>query len=556
MSLRNFIIRVSVTYIVLNAITLLPGVQFGDGLFGVWLASLVFVLLTLLLRPLIIALALPFVIMSGGLALFVIDGVLLLLTDAATSMEIAGFGWAVLASIVMSIMNIWVTSAFKRLGWMETDPDDPPPIETPGPVLRVLLGLGLLFGLAFALVQSFQLVLALSTIIDNLRLILALAFVVLLLFSAGIAWLVAEGYSMERRAVFSVAVALLTGVGTLVTVALTVLRPVTVEPVELQTEYDLQSWLLPTGSEISYTYFPGAIEEDTPPIVFLHGGPGWAVSDADRVFYGALADEGFDVILYDRVGTGFSGALPRIKHYDMERDIADLDAIRQALDTDDMILIGHHFGAELAIRYLARYPERVARVVLMTPTPYTADQTFFLDYTRTGAPLGPLPIVEPRPLLASVIAVYGPDAAQRLMTEQQMSAWVEENWNPAFLTCAGTPAPQGPFGLDYYITLRVDARAADLPDPTPLLENNITPAVILGSECDFYPWEVVLQYHDALPNDRLYYIEDAGSAVTFEQPDAAYDIIRPFLHGEPIPARPLIGRSNPRPLLPDGVGPG
>jgi len=183
---RNLIIRLTITYIVLVAITALPGIRVRDELFCTWIASLGFVLLTRFVRPILLALTLPLTITTAGLFIFVVDGILLLLTDLLTGLEIASFGWAILGSIAMGIMNIWVESGFKRLGWMEREcEDDPAEIASPGWALRVLLGLGLLLGIVFSALTAYQVALALSTVIGNLSLLAAAGLLTLLLLAVG-----------------------------------------------------------------------------------------------------------------------------------------------------------------------------------------------------------------------------------------------------------------------------------------------------------------------------------------------------------------------------------
>ena len=75
-------------------------------LYPTWIASLVFVVLTALLRPVLLAFTLPLTIMTAGLFIFVVDGILLLLTDLLTGLEIAGFGWAILGSATLSFLGL------------------------------------------------------------------------------------------------------------------------------------------------------------------------------------------------------------------------------------------------------------------------------------------------------------------------------------------------------------------------------------------------------------------------------------------------------------------
>jgi len=546
---RNFIIRLTITYIVLTAITALPGIHLRDGLFCTWIAAVAFVLLTRFLRPLLLALTLPLTITTAGLFIFCIDGALLLLTDLLTGLEIAGFGWAIVGSIAMGIMNIWVESGFKRLGWMEREAeDDPAEILSPGWVLRILLGLGLLLGIVFSSLMAFQVGLALSTLTASLPFLAAATILTLLLLSMGASWLVAEGLERSNRARFSGIVGGLTAaaaVGVLTFIAMdTIEPPPPPEPLP-ETEY----WELPTGSTIAYYHYPAPGVPEDAPLVYLHDGPGYAVLPSERAFYRQLSSLGLNVYLYDRVGTGRSNRLARVEDYGIEQDIADLDAVRSELGVHEMILIGQGAGAELAARYLSRYPERVRQAVFASPEPLS-DGPLFRNYARTGAPLGPGRVLEPRLLLAATLTDYGPEAAQRLASQKEMRLLLEGSFDPRAWVCADrvdqAPRIENP-GFNAYVGLRKDISARSLPDPRPRLADNLTPSLVLIGECDYLPWNVVREYQEALLNEMVFYFEGAGHAIHLTHADLMTDVIEAFLTNTPYPVDPYPGRESPRP---------
>jgi proline iminopeptidase len=544
-------LRLTITYIVLSAIRTLPGIRIEDALFCTWIASLAFVLLSRFVRPLLLALTLPLTITTAGLFIFVIDGILLLLTDLLTGLEIASFGWAIVGSVAMGIMNIWVESAFKRLGWLERESqDDPAEIESPGWALRVLLGLGLLLGIVFSGLTAFQTGLALSTLTSRLAVLGGATLAILALASWAASWLIAEGLEAANRARFSGIVA---GLTTLIGAALLILVvrdpvPPPPPPAPLpETDY----WELPTGSTIAFYHYPASPPAAGPPVVYLHDGPGFAVLEPERAFYRQLTHLGFDVYLFDRVGTGLSSRLPDVEAYGINRDIADLDAVRDELGVEEMILVGQGFGAELAARYLSRFPERVHRAVLISPTRLSNAPTFH-NYGRTASPTGVNPVLEPRLLFAQALAPFGPDAAQKLASQTEMRVLVEQAFDPRTWVCPGDAdyAPEiGNPGFNAYVELRKDITQRALPDPRPPLADNLTPALILAAECDFLPWDVIREYREALLNETIFYVEDAGHMIQLTQEDLMIALIRSFLLDLPYPIEPYAGDRSPRPSL-------
>ncbi len=78
----------------------------------------VFTVVNQIITPVVKLLALPFIILTLGLALLVINALMLLLTERITDLfsvdfVIDGFWWAVAASIVISIVNA-VLGSFTR----------------------------------------------------------------------------------------------------------------------------------------------------------------------------------------------------------------------------------------------------------------------------------------------------------------------------------------------------------------------------------------------------------------------------------------------------------
>lgn len=99
----------------------------------------------------------------------------------------------------------------------------------------------------------------------------------------------------------------------------------------------------------------------TPPVVFLHGGPGQGSEHFERLV-GPQLEPSLRMVYLDQRGSGRSGrGAPAL--YAIERLVSDVDSVRAALGVDRVALVGHSFGAMLALEYAARHPERVAAVV-------------------------------------------------------------------------------------------------------------------------------------------------------------------------------------------------
>ncbi len=87
---------------------------------------------------------------------------------------------------------------------------------------------------------------------------------------------------------------------------------------------------------------------------------GWALP-AEREFYEGLA-AGRTLVRYDRPGCGLSGPTDRADLPSLELEV--LQSVATAVGADRFDLIGASFGAPLAVRWAARHPQSVARLVL------------------------------------------------------------------------------------------------------------------------------------------------------------------------------------------------
>jgi proline iminopeptidase len=70
----------------------------------------------------------------------------------------------------------------------------------------------------------------------------------------------------------------------------------------------------------------------------------------------------------DLRGTGASEVPADPASYRCDRQVADVEAVRRHLDLERIDLMGHSAGANLAYRYAEQHPDRVGRLLLVTPS--------------------------------------------------------------------------------------------------------------------------------------------------------------------------------------------
>lgn len=91
-----------------------PGIEAPSSFASLVVVALVFGIVNAILRPLLYFLSLPFIVVTLGLFVFVVNGFLLAIVAALTPLNISGFWAAVLGAIVMSVVNMALGGIFKE----------------------------------------------------------------------------------------------------------------------------------------------------------------------------------------------------------------------------------------------------------------------------------------------------------------------------------------------------------------------------------------------------------------------------------------------------------
>jgi putative membrane protein len=115
---KGFALKPAAARVLINAValwvasSLLDGIELSSGFWRVLLVGAIFGLVNALIRPVALLLSLPFLILTLGLFTFVVNALMLLLTDAITSsLTVDGFGSALGGAVIISIVS-WALSTF------------------------------------------------------------------------------------------------------------------------------------------------------------------------------------------------------------------------------------------------------------------------------------------------------------------------------------------------------------------------------------------------------------------------------------------------------------
>ncbi|MEV6733022.1 MULTISPECIES: alpha/beta hydrolase [unclassified Streptomyces] len=122
----------------------------------------------------------------------------------------------------------------------------------------------------------------------------------------------------------------------------------------------MPTFTAPDGTLLAYHVFG-----DGPPLVCLPGGP-----MRDSAYLGELGGLSAhrQLIMLDLRGTGRSQVPDDTASYRCDRQAGDVEALREHLGLDRMDLLAHSAGANLAALYIGRHPERVGKLVMLTPS--------------------------------------------------------------------------------------------------------------------------------------------------------------------------------------------
>jgi len=299
-----------------------------------------------------------------------------------------------------------------------------------------------------------------------------------------------------------------------------------------------QYWDLSTGSRIGYIHLKSSSVQKRPPIIYLHGGPGGIIKDEVIRTLHPLADQGHDVYLYDQVGSGHSRRLSDIGEYTIDRHVLDLEAIIGLIGAEQVILIGHSWGAVLATQYAVDFPDQLARIVLDGPGP-------LFPINRSLASIAPpdsLNLQSPaftnrdgnrkaynwRAKTIAKLAVLGGIKVASDREADRFFTYLNGELNKSTV-CAGDKPPLPTSGGGYYAHLMTLKSLQSIRDSRAALKELDSPVLLIRGQCDNQNWGFIQEYLQLLPNVKFEIIPNSGHAVIHAQPDMYLVVLQSFL---------------------------
>lgn len=256
-----------------------------------------------------------------------------------------------------------------------------------------------------------------------------------------------------------------------------------------------------------------------PPLVFCHGGPGlWDYFDTVAWMFG----DRMRTVRWDQRGCGRSG---RGGPYTVDRFVADLDAVRDHCGAERISLLGHSWGAMLALRYALAHPDRVSRLVYVSGTGVDPEHTWRPAFHRAlehGIGAGAARWAE----LGS--RVRTPDEDR----EHTILQWSADFVDPATARQHAHRLATPWLGINYECSRQLNAEVEqhrsdhDLPASCRTLA---VPTLIVDGDRDIRPRWSVDSLERALPNVRRIALTGAGHLPWAEHPAGFRQAVTRFL---------------------------
>jgi pimeloyl-ACP methyl ester carboxylesterase len=245
-----------------------------------------------------------------------------------------------------------------------------------------------------------------------------------------------------------------------------------------------------------------------PALVFLHGF-GSSLHTWDE--WSKTLEQNYRVIRLDLPGFGLSNE-NEDNDFSDTHDITVIMGLLEALGIHKASFIGNSLGGKLAWRIASAYPERVEKLVLMSPDGFASEG---FDYDKQPEPsfmLSAMTVALPKPLLKmSLVPAY---ADPHSLTSAMIDRYHD-------LMCAP--------GVRKSIVARFNQTL--LKDPVPLLQKIQADTLLMWGERDaMIPMANATDYTNAIPSSQLIVLPNVGHLPQEEQPQLGLVALQKFLH--------------------------
>ncbi len=256
--------------------------------------------------------------------------------------------------------------------------------------------------------------------------------------------------------------------------------------------------------------------KERPTAFLVHGGPG-----GDHTSYKAgLSDlsQKMQLVYFDHRGQGRSARGPK-ETYTLENNVEDMEALRQYLGLDKIIVIGSSYGGMVALSYAIKYPQNLSHLIVIATAP---DYRFLEKAKKFIAEKG---TDEQKKYAELLWAGNFKDEAELKTYFQVMAPLYSVTYNPEAKnqsdnrTIYSVDAINQAFG-GFLRTYNILDRLHKITAPT---------LVIAGRHDWICPPEFSEEIAAAIPNSDLRIFENSGHLIRVDEPQALKDAITGFI---------------------------
>jgi proline iminopeptidase len=254
------------------------------------------------------------------------------------------------------------------------------------------------------------------------------------------------------------------------------------------------------------------------PIIAINGGPGLSHAYMMQNDLWQRVGRNRFVVLYDQRGTGASKRMRAGASQSMDAQVADLDAVRQALGLNKFAVLGDSYGGMVAMAYAAAHPEHVAKLILSdSPGPSWKS------------------IVHLLPDVFPDIQEQNKQEEQKLgaSTEAAARAGLRNHFRMIFYSPEKRDAymsHMGDLGFEPAVGEAVAKATADL-DLAPKLADFKCQTLVINGRYDMNVAPLTAwQLAHAIPGARLVFFEQSGHLPSYEEPQKYVEVLEDFLN--------------------------
>jgi proline iminopeptidase len=278
---------------------------------------------------------------------------------------------------------------------------------------------------------------------------------------------------------------------------------------------------------------------DAPPLLYIHGGPGQGCFDF-MAWQGDRLAKDLRVVGVDQRGALFSGPLPDDQVVTEDGLVDDFEALRDVLDIERWSILGHSFGARLALRYAVRHPATVSSAVfdcppwdhgyglpamleLAVPLLEEIGETEAADRARAMIAARPTPSPDVWRQRFEIVNALG-DRRNDLYLKD-----ADRYGNPPFPS-ESLPEEIQAASARHSETVRASDGFSD--SLLPLLSEVRQPALLIRGGTDpAASWPEVERFRVDVPHGRVEVFEESSHFPQLEEPERYAELVRSFVTG-------------------------